>query len=393
MSIFRDFKTIDQKFAWSFIGVMLAIISGSITVYLEFIKDNKPNLNYIITANSSVLDIKEKIGNLDVLYRGSSLNQEKKDLRIITFKVINIGDSSILSNFYDPNDPIGFNVLNGDIADKPSLINASNKYLKEKLVIKQHNNTIEFSNVILESNEYFEVKVLILHSIEEHPEIQSIGKIAGVNSINVTINEHPADERSFLNTTFGGGLMHSALRTLVYGFLFLILIMSTLFMIFSAGEFKNKQKRKKIVNTFKDYDSVQIKEGDDYIFNLYIKENQNELSTIYSIMKSPSVYSDVELSKVFVHGRIQRKTIQELINTLIDREFLTQDGTVLTPSPERLLVLDTFISYLKRKGEFTEIRYSHGRPRSKNLKRVERKRHSGEVSQGDSHPKVSELGE
>ena len=122
MSIFQSIREMDQRFSWSFLGFMVAIIIGSVTVYIEFFKENKPDLNYIITANTSVLDIREKLGSLDVLYHGESLSKNKKDLRLITFEVINQGDTAILSNFYDSNDPVGFSIIDGKIADEPILI-------------------------------------------------------------------------------------------------------------------------------------------------------------------------------------------------------------------------------------------------------------------------------
>ncbi|MDI4653198.1 MULTISPECIES: hypothetical protein [Pseudoalteromonas] len=125
---------------WSFLvifGLLMAILFGGVTLYLGFIKENKPDLNYIVTADSSVLDIKEQLGSLDVLYEGESLSKRKQDLRYITFKVINKGDSAILSNLYDTNFPIGFKIENGEMADDPVLLSASNNYLKEKLVAKK----------------------------------------------------------------------------------------------------------------------------------------------------------------------------------------------------------------------------------------------------------------
>ena len=96
MSFISGFKNMENKFAWSFLGFLMAVIFGFITLYLGFVKENKPDLNYVVTADSSVLDIKEQLGSLDVLYEGESLSKRKQDLRFITFKVINQGNSSIL---------------------------------------------------------------------------------------------------------------------------------------------------------------------------------------------------------------------------------------------------------------------------------------------------------
>lgn len=355
MTIMNTLKTMDQKFSWSFFGFILAVILGALSIYLSFFKNNNPDISYVITTNSSVLDIKEEIGNLDVLYQGNSLSKERKDLRIITFKVVNTGDSSVIPSLYDPTDPLGFNVVNGDIAEKPSLISASNKYLEEKLLITQNKNSVLFSNVILENNEYFEIKLLVLHPVGTKPEIQSVGKIAGVHAINVVTGENAVDERSFFNATFGGGVMKNIARTLAYGILFLLLIIFMLFIMSSVEDLRDKSKRKSIVKTFKEYDGEKITESDDYFFDLYVDGHRGSLTYAYEKIKNPAKKMHVEfyLSRER-KGRSRTSIEQEIISALIGRGFLSQEHDELFTSNDRLLVIEEFINFLRRKGEYSD---------------------------------------
>ena len=355
MTIMNTLKTMDQKFSWSFFGFILAVILGALSIYLSFFKNNNPDINYVITTNSSVLDIKEEIGNLDVLYQGNSLSKERKDLRIITFKVVNTGDSSVIPSLYDPTDPLGFNVINGDIAEKPSLISASNKYLEEKLLITQDKNSVLFSNVILESNEYFEIKLLVLHPVGTTPEIQSVGKIAGVHTIKIVTGENVVDERSFFNATFGGGVMKNIARTAAYGTLFLLLIIAVILIISSIEDLRDKSKRKTIVKTFKEYDGEKITESDDYFFGLYINGHRGSLTYAYEKIKNPAKEKHLEfyLSRER-KGRSHTYIEQEITSELIGRGFLTQDHDILIASSDRLLVIEEFISFLRRKGEYRD---------------------------------------
>src|ERR1700759_2353196 len=122
MSIIKTFKTLDQRFSWSFMGFMLALLFGSISIYLGFIKQNSPDLTYELISNDNVLDVKESVGSLDILYKGKSLSKSEQSLRIMTLRVLNKGDQAILPNYYDPDDPIGFRMQKGAIVDEPRIL-------------------------------------------------------------------------------------------------------------------------------------------------------------------------------------------------------------------------------------------------------------------------------
>ncbi|QWZ84818.1 hypothetical protein [Aeromonas sp. FDAARGOS 1404] len=358
MTIMSTLKSMDQKFSWSFFGFILAIVFGLLSIYLGFYKNNTPNISYVITTNSSVLDIKEEVGNLDVLYQGGSLSKEKKDLRIITFKVINTGDSAVIPSLYDPTDPLGFNIINGDVAEKPSLVSASNKYLEDKLLITQTKNSILFSNVILESNEYFEIKVLVLHPVGTTPEIQSIGKIAGVRTINVVSGENPVDERSFFSSTFGGGLLKNIIRTTTYGTIFILLLGAMIALASSLDELKDKSRRKALVKTFKEFDGEKLAESDDYFFDLYINGHRSSLKYAYETIKKPNKKIHIDY---FISSETKGKSIveieQDIKTELINRGFLRQENENLIALDERLLVIEAFINFLRRKNEYKDSLY------------------------------------
>jgi len=346
----------ENKFAWSFLGFLMAVIFGFITLYLGFVKENKPDLNYVVTADSSVLDIKEQLGSLDVLYEGESLSKRKQDLRFITFKVINQGNSSILSNFYDSNFPIGFNVKNGEMADEPKLLSASNNYLEDKLVTTMNTKTnVSFSNVILEPNEFFEIKILVLHEVGKVPTIEAFGKIATIDKIEVLRNFSSVSELSFIEKTFGGGVLTNVFRLIAYGFMFIFVIL----VLVAVGEKNNNRKelkrKRKLVKTFKDYDSDKITEKDDFFFDYYISRDVMKLKKIQSIMSNPSelVVEDKKLS--FDSNSSVRDRL--LYSELKNEGLIKIEGNNHVIDEQRFSVLTDFVNYLKRKGEFKRNKY------------------------------------
>lgn len=354
----------DNKFAWSFLGFLMAIVFGAITLYLGFYKEIKPDLKFVITADSSVLDVKESLGNLDVIYENESLSEKRQDLRVITFKVINQGNAPILSNYYDVNNPVGFKVVDGRLADEPKLINASNSYLKENLITKKsQDNKVILPNVILESSEYFELKILVLHELGKKPYIQSFGKIATVSSIDVLSDFSSENKISFLEKTFGGGIFSNLIRLFTYGFIFLFLMIGIVFLSEKLSSIKEKRRKENLIRTFKDYDSDKVTDKDSFFFDYYLNHDASIVSDFQALMKSESRLSSLAKNGVLPERKVIRPTSRlrkdeaVMLEELKNEGFVTiKDGTV-TVDEQRLSVLTDFVNYLKRKGELKKSRY------------------------------------
>lgn len=364
MSFISTFKSMENKFAWSFLGFLMAIIFGAITLYLGFYKEVKPDLNFVITADSSVLDVKENLGSLDVIYENESLSKRRQDLRFITFRVVNQGNAPILSNYYDKNDPVGFEVIDGELADEPTLLNASNDYLKEKLLTNTTpDNKVLFSNVILEPNEYFELKVLVLHEIGKKPYIEAFGKIATVNSIKVLRNFTSVNKLSFLEITFGGGFFTNLARLFSFGLIFIFLMAGLIFSSEKISDFKEKRRKERLLATFKEYDSDKITDKDSFFFDYYLNHDADVVRQYHAIMNSQSTLSSLcsegeaveEKNRKPIHWSI--KDEKAMFVELKNEGFVTiKDGVVIFDE-QRLSVLTDFVNYLKRKGEFKRTRY------------------------------------
>ena len=358
MSLFKEIREMDRKFSWSFFSFMLAILFGSITVYIEFFKENKPDLNFIITANTSVLDIREKLGSLDVLYHGESLSKNKNDLRLITFEVINQGDTPILSNFYDKNDPVGFSVIDGKIADEPTLIKASNKYLEQKLQIsKESDNSVLFSNVILEPKEFFKIKLLVLHELSKKPTISPFGKIAGVNKIDIFNDYSSSNKESFISKTFKGDIYMTIIRLITFGF-GLIFIFILIFIIEAKlSSIKEKRIKNKLIEIFKEYDSDKISEKDSYFFDYYLTSGSGMIKKMYNLLSNQEKLNEFAKEKPTARNK-KRLDYYSVDNNSLFTELLSEgfidinhENDTVTVDQARYTVLTNFYHFLKRKGE------------------------------------------
>ena len=186
MSLIDSIRDLDQKFAWSFVGVLLALLFGGITVQREFFSETRPRLRYDILTSTPVLNVREDVSKLSVFFDGIDIREQKKSLRVITVRVANDSQKDILKGFYDESEPLGLRVSTGRVI-RSDLVTASNPYLERQLVPRrQDDRTLVFPSVILEAQEYFVVKLLVLHGEGAEPYITPIGKIAGVRTIPVT---------------------------------------------------------------------------------------------------------------------------------------------------------------------------------------------------------------
>ncbi|MGB1247715.1 MAG: hypothetical protein ACPG4Z_02430, partial [Chitinophagales bacterium] len=57
----------------------------------------------------------EDISKISVYYDSTDLKQTNENLRIITMRVINIGNDHIIKEYYDTNDPLRVIIKNGVI--------------------------------------------------------------------------------------------------------------------------------------------------------------------------------------------------------------------------------------------------------------------------------------
>lgn len=307
MSLVKSLKEIENKYSWSMLGFVIALIFGSITIYTEFIKENKPNLHFIEKTNNTVFDIKEKVGELEILYQGESLKKKNKDLKIITIEVKNIGDDVILQDFYDDDNLLGFKIKNGKMADMPIVTETSNTYLKSALKVnKISDKKVQFNKVIIEANEYFRIKLLILHEISKTPKIIPIGKIANIKEITITKDNVSENKDSLIMLSIKGDFYVQIIRLTIYGILTLLFVVMFIILEENIYKFKRKNRKQKKIAVFKKFLGNKITENDSIYIDSYL--NDRYYSTIVN-----------EHSLFILKDKYILKTLTSLYNDYVDK--------------------------------------------------------------------------
>lgn len=332
------FRKIEKSVPVGVLGLVVGIISIIVGVYYAVIYETKPQLDFVVTSKSSVLDIKESIGNLDVLYKGESLNRSNQSLSILTFRVINRGNDSILNSSYDELNPVGFVLNNGTLAENASIVNSSDNYFQKNIKFEYiKDGGVTLPKVIIDAGQYFTVKLLVLHDSSKIPFITSIGKVAKVNKINVLSSIDVSEESSWLSKNFSGNFYIQLFRMVSYGFIFLLflsVLMMTVALLFSS---KEKRTRKKLVASYKDVNQNKLSSEDDYLFNLYIADDGRELKFLYRHL------ADTEL----LIQRIENQVDIESLKKLEELAYISIEERTISKS--RIFLFNDFMQYLQRK--------------------------------------------
>ena len=205
-----------ERFNWSKWGFWLAIILFIITALMWAFQtywfEKSSKLSYEIISNEEVLTITENIKNLEVQYNGIDLRKSDSNLSILTFRVINRGEKGILKSHYDNKFPIGLTISKGELVTMPEIISSSDNNYFNDVFKKAGEDTILFEQKIIDQNQYFDIKCLLKNKNGIKPEINPIGKVAGVNKIEV---KEFTDEKEE-NTSKS---IPRLIMTLIFGFL------------------------------------------------------------------------------------------------------------------------------------------------------------------------------
>jgi hypothetical protein len=309
MGISDNFIKIEKKFAWSFLGFLLAAIFGGFSIYTVYFMDTNPKIDFIYETNTNVFDIKENVKRLEVIYQGENIKLSNKSLSILRIKIINPSKVNILKTYFDSSDSLGFFFKNTEIVEKPEIVDASSEYLKHNLKYDIDSlGKIKFSPIILEGGEYFTLKLLVLHKQNVIPKLTPFGKIAGIKTLNVieTYNS-TSDKDSFWSKLIQGSIWIHILRFIGY---FITLIISILIIVIPSSLISDnisEGKRKRKIRNYKTKKKLEDTSERTLIYDWYLQRGQEHLNSIQKMT------FDEKLLKIKLRSYLRHKEKERLI--------------------------------------------------------------------------------
>jgi len=112
----RDKLRLDDRFSWSFTGVVLAVGFGVFAIYAT-LRESRPNLVAEIENQSDVLDVHRPLRDLALSFRGQDIQQQNLNLRIFTIRISNKGREDVLQGQYDQEGTWGIRISSGQIIE------------------------------------------------------------------------------------------------------------------------------------------------------------------------------------------------------------------------------------------------------------------------------------
>lgn len=304
LGIIRGLKKLDRKFGWYIIGFI-----GTIVTIYSVVHDKRPNVEFVINSKYDVIEIKEKMDNIGIQFNGEKIDTNNYTLKLITFKVINEGDKSISKGDYDTNNLIGFKIFDAKLVEYPKMIDYSNNYIRDNLVIsKKNDNEFLFSDILFEKKSFYIIKCLLLAKRDSNIKIIPTGKILDQDTIKI-IDENQKKENNLFELVFSGNILIHFLRAVIYliGLIvFFIFLAKTLEVLEKLSKSFNKKKREKIVEKIIIRENVRNFENTESILKIYKTYDLYILKQLYRLITNEeeknryieSIKTNVELKEM-----------------------------------------------------------------------------------------------
>jgi len=318
--------------AMSYAGWGIGLASLLIAVYAEFIKKDAPKLEYDIISSTDFINNNETSASLKILVDTIDVQENHLNITAYNIKVENKGTEHIRYDDYDKG-TFGLKINDGKLLEPPVLLHSSTSHIKD-LYGKNSGDSLRNESFLsipslsLDVDDYYIIRVILLHNAEKLPRFIPEGKIVGQKSIEFC--EFQTPNPGFWTIVFNGKWYIHIVRFFVYlitiaisGILFAFLL-SFVTDAISKRKRKNRmnelsQKRRLIENVKKEY----IEHGESAIGLLYdmFSKNEVDISTQYKKSKG-FVHSKRALEKNNRNAvRFHRNRYQR-IQDMIDKGYL-----------------------------------------------------------------------
>lgn len=353
MGLTDALRKLDQKYPSSFLGLVVGIIIGVFGIYLTLFYEKKPDILFSVLSNFRVYDIRENIGSLQINFEGENIKEKGLTLSLITLKIINNSKVDILKAYYDEKNPLGVQVDASRII-RYDVVATSNQYLHDTLKVTQIGEAVlNFTPVILESEQFFTLKVLVLHPEHSVPQVLPVGKIAGIQQFKVIEEPKSQTKKSIWYDAYNGEIVVQIVRVIIYGIGTLLALISLGILTAVTSDWLSSTKRKRFVKHFKKMKDRDFNDKENKIFDRYINLGEDFIVKIERILLSKDMLKRELAAAKRSKGEYRDITMMPMHfypgfsgNFLIDNEIANiRDGDVICDQ-EAVDTVKQFVMFL-----------------------------------------------
>lgn len=339
------------------IRIIATALIAILGIYGTFIYEKKPEINLEIISNASVLDVHETLSKLVVTYAGTNLKEQNQNLYLVTVRIRNGGNADIVKSDFDEGEPLGFRFTTGTILEKPTII--ADKYLIKNLnPVTTDNQSVTFSPVILNSGDTFETKILLLVPNGDTPKVTSLGKIAGVQKIEISEPYKSTRNRSYIEEAFSGAFDIQIARLIIYFFGFVLVLVVIVTPLVYLADYLEKNSRVRTTKKYRNAVNRPISLQEEFLINKYINNlaDFNKMRNIIMLNTDKEVeqtlngigFVDDEYQYLKATGMIRPDIFPRILNMLESEGFILRDGPQIIIKPEIEAVTKEFINFVSK---------------------------------------------
>ena len=236
-------KRLKYVFSASFVGILIGLVSLYYTL-----RDRQTHLIIDIAAESNVLDVLHPVPDLAIMFQGNDLEQQKENLKLLSLRVVNDGQTNIHEDDFDSRMPFGLRI-DGGIVVRAQVTGASSSYLWQNInpqVVSQ--NQIFLDKIIFDKDSWVTIEALVIHNKDLQPSVSALGKIAGLEKIKISNSFLEQHQENLLLQALSGVPAIQIIRILLYtvaGIVSLLLIATFLGGLASILSKAQRWKRKR----------------------------------------------------------------------------------------------------------------------------------------------------
>lgn len=103
-----------RRHGWNIVSTTIGVVGIIFALYTHY-KDDTPRVSFEVVGNEGVLDVKEKLPDLEVFYQGQDIANSAETLSVVLVRISNLGNRSVTLTDYDDKSPIEASISSGRI--------------------------------------------------------------------------------------------------------------------------------------------------------------------------------------------------------------------------------------------------------------------------------------
>lgn len=304
---------------------LIAVIGFVVTIYLGFVKKTSPIFEYDILSETDFFNNSESASYIKIFIDSTDVQENHLNISTYRIQISNKGNDNI--SYYDYDTGLfGLKIVDGTLLESPVLLESSTDYIRAKFsndsIIKT--SFINIPKLAIDVDDYFIIKLVILHEVDVAPNFIPIGKISGQK--NIAVNPIQVPQPNFWVTAFSGNFIVQLVRLIAYLIVAIITLALVIAIVSIFGDIIKKNKRQRFIKELQRNKNIS-----NMVKETYINHGTSrivELQTIFQCTET-EITERYKATRYLIdhnsHQKNSRLTIKTLSQSELYRQLL-EDG-------------------------------------------------------------------